>query len=210
MFDGLAHDFGAVPRGTVQSFSFSVANKTGGPVHIASVRVGCSCVTVSATKQDLAAGEDTTVVVRLDTRRLTGPYQKSIFVLFDRPKLEEVRLNIEAHVRDDLAVAPESVAFGRVKQGSPAEASVTVVISGLADCKIQEVKSDTSFVQASVRRLSGESGGASYQLSARLRPGLPAGSWYSALTLRTDHAALPQFRIPVNVEIQAPSAAKRP
>jgi hypothetical protein len=203
LFDELSHDFGAVPRGSTQSFSFHLTNKTGGRVHIASVRVACSCVTASATKTELAAGESTTVVVRVDTRRLTGPFQKSIFVQFDQPRPEEVRLNIQANIRDDLTMVPNSLAFGRVKQGSPSETSVTVLISGLADCKIQEVKSDSSFVQAQVRRVPVDSGGVSYQVTANLRPGLPVGYWYCTVLLTTNNSALPQFRIPLTVEIQA-------
>jgi hypothetical protein len=204
LFGELSHDFGPVPRGGTQTFSFSLTNNTGAPVHIASVRVACSCVTASATKTALAAGENTTVVVRVDTRRLTGPFQKPIFVQFDRPTAEEVRLSIQANIRNDLTVAPESLAFARVKKGSPAEASVTVLISGLADCKIQEAKADSSFVQASVRRVPGDAGGVSYQVTARLRPGLPVGHWYSTVSLTTNNPALPRFRIPVSVEIQSP------
>jgi hypothetical protein len=93
LFDERAHDFGAVPRGATQSFSFRLTNNSGGPVHIASLRVGCNCVTAVATKTQLAAGEKTTVVVRVDTRPLSGPFQKPIFVQFDRPRFEEVRLS---------------------------------------------------------------------------------------------------------------------
>jgi hypothetical protein len=204
LFDDVAHDFGAVPKGATQTFSFALTNKTGEAVHIASVRVGCSCVTASATKTDLKAGESTAVVVRVDTRRLTGPFQKPIFVQFDRPGFEEVRLSIQANIRNDLGVDPESLAFGQVKQGKSSETRVTVLISGLGDYKIREAKCDSSFVQATVRRLPGEADGVSYQITARLRPGLPVGHWYSTVSLTTDHSALPRFQIPVTVEIRSP------
>jgi len=202
LFGELSYDFGQVPRGPVQSFSFRLTNKTGEPVHISSVRVGCHCVTASATKTDLAAGESTSIAVQVDTRRLSGPFQKPIFVQFDRPKSEEVRLSVKANIRDDLHVSPESLAFGRVKRGSSSEASVTVLISGLADCKLQEAKCDSSYLRARIERLPADSG--EYRVTAQLRPGLPTGRWYSTVWVTTNNSALPRFPIPITVEVHAP------
>ena len=127
-------------------------------------------------KSALAAGESTTVVTYLDTRRVSGQLEKSFFVQFDQPHPEEVRLTVKANIRDDLIVAPEALDFGRVKQGSAKDASVSVLFAG-KPTKIVGVKAESEYVRAEVQHMKGEAGGASYQVSARLLPELPAGSW---------------------------------
>ena len=202
LFDRLSHDFGPIPHGPTQTTTFEVTNTAKTPVHLYGVRIPCSCVRASISKNDLKAGESTTVVVYLDTRRFTGPLTKYAFVQTDRPGQEEVRLTVKANIRQDLIVAPESLSFGRVKQGSPKDATVTVLLTGKAAAKILKAKSESDYVQAKVRELPRESNGASYEVTARLRPGLAAGTWYSTIWLTTDNPALPRFPVTVSVEVE--------
>src|SRR5258708_23767839 len=79
LFDGLSRDFGSVPRGPALTHPYRVANNTGGPVHIAGVRVSCGCVSASALKTDLKPGEETAIVANMDTRRFVGVKTVTIF-----------------------------------------------------------------------------------------------------------------------------------
>lgn len=205
LFDRLAHDFGPIPRGPTQTTTFTVTNKTAGPIHLNGIRIPCSCVRASLSKNDLKAGESTTVVVYLDTRRVSGPLNKSLFVQTDQ---QEVRLSIKANVREDLLVAPEALDFGRVKYGGTKSASVTVLLSGKAAAKNVTAKCDSEFVQAKVRRLPADANGVSYEVTANLLPDLPEGVWYSTVWLTTDNPAVPRFSIPVNVEIHGTGKGK--
>jgi hypothetical protein len=202
LFTRVDHDFGSIPRGPTQTTTFEVTNKSKTTVHFYGVRIPCSCIRASVSKNELKPGESTTVVVNLDTRRVSGVLTKYAFVQSDRPGQEEVRLTFKANVRDDLVVAPETLAFGRVKHGSPKDATVTVLLSGNAAAKILKAKSDSDFVQAKVRELPRESNGVSYEVSARLNPGLSEGTWYSTIWLTTDNPSLPRFPITVTVQVQ--------
>src|SRR5947209_3729329 len=92
MFDELSRDFGSVPRGPTLTHHFQLTNRSGVPVHIASARVSCGCVTATVLQPDLAPGQSTSVVAEMDTRRFTGTKTVTIYVQFDRPQWEEVRL----------------------------------------------------------------------------------------------------------------------
>jgi hypothetical protein len=208
LFDRLAHDFGPIPRGPSQTTSFTVTNKSAGPIHIAGVRIPCACVSARVSKNDLKAGESTTVVVNLDTRRVSGQISKTFFVQLDRPQREEVGLTIKANIREDLIVAPDHLDFGRVKRGGSKTASVTVLLAGKAAAKNVNVKSDSEFVQAKIRQLPPDSNGVSYEVTARLQPDLPEGLWYSTVWLSTDNPSLPRFPIAVAVEIMGAGKGK--
>ena len=70
---GLRKDFGSVPQGTQLFHSFAITNICAEPVEIVRLRKGCGCITASAGKTTLQPGESTTIDVRLDTGRITGP-----------------------------------------------------------------------------------------------------------------------------------------
>jgi hypothetical protein len=140
--------------------------------------------------------------VQLDTRRVSGLLEKPIFVQLDRPRREEVRLIVKANIRTDLILAPETLVFGRVKQGSSQDASVTVLFAGKANCKILDAKCASEYVKAQVEQLPEDSSGISYRVTAHLLPGLPVGSWYTTVWLRTDNPSLPRFPIGVTVEVR--------
>ena len=92
LFEEFSKDFGSGPRGPTLSHPFRVHNNTRGPVNIASVRVSCGCVSAQALKAHLEPGESTHIVASMDTTRFTGLKTVTIYVQFDRPSFEEVRL----------------------------------------------------------------------------------------------------------------------
>src|SRR5215468_834225 len=97
LFDELSKDFGSVPRGPLLTHHFRVVNRTKQAVNISSVRVSCGCVTAMAMKTYLAPGEETTIYATMDSTRFTGPKAVTIFVQFDSPSFDEVRLTVQAN-----------------------------------------------------------------------------------------------------------------
>src|SRR5262249_52791863 len=130
LFDQLSKDFGSVPRGTTMTHRFRVVNKTGNPVNIFSVRVSCGCVTASATRTYLQPGEEAHVVTQMDSSRFIGARSVTVYVQFDRPNFEEVRLWVQANARNDFNVNPATLSVGQVKRGSTPSATVTVTFQG--------------------------------------------------------------------------------
>jgi hypothetical protein len=203
MFEELSKDFGSVPRGPTLQHPFRLVNKTGSTVSIASVRVSCGCVTATALKGVLAPGEETVVLAQMDTRRFSGVKTVTIYVQFDRPAWEEVRLWVQANSRDDISVTPDAFAFGRAKRGSVPAGTVTVTFLGDGQSQITGVQAESNYVQTRVRELSRQDGEVSYELTARLRPDVPVGKWYTDVWLQTNNPALPRVRVPLTVEIES-------
>src|SRR5262249_25464461 len=203
LFEELNKDFGSVPRGPMLTHPFHLVNKTRTTVNISGVRVSCGCTTATALKGTLAPGEDTVVVAQMDTRRSTGGKTVTIYVPFDRPSFEEVRLWVQANSRDDVSVTPESLAFGTTKRGGGAAATVNVAFMGNSGSQILEVASDSNYVVTSLREVQRQDGEVTYELTARLRPDAPVGKWYTDIWLRTSHGTMPRVRVPLTVEIES-------
>jgi hypothetical protein len=201
MFDEHSIDFGSVARGPVQTHSFRVVNNTKQPVNISSVRVSCGCTSASAVKTLLNPGEETAIVARMDTSRFIGVKSVTIFVQFDRPTFEEVRLWVQANARNDFSVSPDGLAFGEVKRASSPSVSNTITFYG-SQTKITDVKSESNYVQPSIKEVKGADGQSSYELTAKLREDVPVGKWYTDLWVKTNNPEYPQIRVPLTMEIE--------
>jgi hypothetical protein len=203
LFEEVSNDFGAVPRGPAVVHPFKVTNNTGKTVHISGVRVSCGCTTAWALKDELAPGESTSIQESMDTRRFQGIKNVNVFVSFDRPEFAEVRLWVQANGRDDIAVNPDDLAFGKVKRGNTPSLSVTVTFYGNSQLKATEVKKDSNYVQIALKEVKREGSEVAYQLTATMRGDTPVGKWYSDLWLKTDQPSIAKVRVPLTVEIEA-------
>jgi hypothetical protein len=203
MFEEHSRDFGSVPRGPAVSHAFRLTNKTNQHVHIAGVRVSCGCTTATALKNDLAPGESTAILAEMDTRRFAGVKTVTIYVTFDRPRWDEVRLWVQANGRDDVSLTPEALAFGQVKHGSSPVANLNVAFLGNLDWRILEATCDSNYVQTKVEEVRREGGDVTYQVSARIRRDTPVGKWYTDIWLKTNNALTPRVRVPLTIEIES-------
>jgi hypothetical protein len=207
MFDELSRDFGSVPHGHMATHPFRVVNRTGNTVHISNVRVSCGCTSAQALQHTLAPGQDTAILVQMDTRRFYGVRAVSIYVQFDQPHFDEVRLGIQADSRDDVAVLPDSLRFGQLKPGTAAASTVTVSFLGDSAFRITGIRCDSNYVQLGYEESRRDEGEVAYRVSARLRADVPSGTWYTDVWLATNNPTVPRLRVPLTVEVAVPPPA---
>jgi hypothetical protein len=203
LFEEFSKDFGSVPRGPTLSHPFRVVNNTRGPVNIASVRVSCGCVSAAALKTHLQPGESTHILARMDTTRFTGLKSVTIYVQFNQPAVEEVRLWVQANGRNDFAVNPDTLAFGQLKRGGSPAVSVLVSFFGNNETQVTEVKCESNYIQAKAQEVRRQDAEVTYQLTARVRSDAPVGKWYTDVWLKTNNAGMPQIRVPLTVEVES-------
>jgi len=203
LFAELSKDFGTVPRGPMLTHPFHVRNNGTAPIHIADIRVSCGCVTAAALETTIQPGQETIILAQMNTTRFSGVKTVTIFVRFDQPQSEEVRLWVQANSRDDVTVTPDAVNFGQVKRNSTPSAAVTVSFLGKNSWRIQGVQCESNYVQATIKEEKRNINEVAYVVTARLRADAPVGKWYTDLWLQTNNPATPRVRVPVNVEIES-------
>jgi len=204
MFDELARDFGSVPHAHMATHPFRLVNRTGSTVHISSVRVSCGCTSAQALQNTLTPGQDTAILVQMDTRRFFGVRAVTIYVQFDQPGFDEVRLTIQANSRDDVAVLPDSFHFGRIKPGATPAGDVTVSFLGDGDFRITSARSESNYIEVAYEETRRADGEVAYRVSARLRPDVPTGTWYTDVWLATNNPTMPRLRVPLAVDVLTP------
>ena len=204
LFDELSKDFGSVPRGPTLTHEFHVTNNTKNVVRISSVRVSCGCVSATALKGTLNPKEETSIVAKMDTTRFTGSKTVTIYVQFDQPNFDEVRLWVQANGRNDFTLTPDTLAFGQVKRGVASTSSVKIKFYGNIDAKILSVKSESNYVQPTITEIKRADSEVEYELKTKLRADTPVGKWYTDVWIKTNIATMEQVRIPLTVEVESP------
>jgi hypothetical protein len=160
-------------------------------------------VSATALKTYLQPGEETAVVARMDSTRFIGVKSVTIYVTFDRPALEEVRLWVQANGRNDFAVTPDTLAFGTHKRGSAPTASVLLTFFGNGQAQITDVKCESNYVQYVLHETRRQDAEVAYELTARLRPDAPVGRWFTDVWLRTNDANMAPIRVPLTIDIES-------
>ncbi len=204
LFNELSKDFGPVPHGHLATHPFRVVNRTGGTVHISNVRVSCGCTAARALQTTLAPGQETAILVEMDTRRFFNHRAVTVFVQFDQPRFDEVRLWIQANSRDDVTVIPETLSFGRIKPGSTPTASVMVSFLGDNNWHITSAGGDSNYIKVSYRQTRRSDGEVTFQVTAQMRPETPEGKWFTDAWLTTNNPSMPKLRVPLTVEVANP------
>jgi hypothetical protein len=204
LFDGLSRDFGAVPHGPTLVHHFRFVNKTNNPVQIANVRVSCGCTAAKALQTNLAPGQESAILVEMDTRRFSGSKVVTVYVQFNQPRFDEVRLAVQANSREDVSVLPESLAFGKVKRGAAAATSATVTFLGKANWQVTGVACESNYVRPQCELVRREGAEVAYKLTAAIAPDAPVGRWFTDVWLQTNNPVSPRIRVPLTVEVEAP------
>jgi hypothetical protein len=200
LFDAQSHDFGNVAIGPTLSHTFTIKNTTNDVLAISNVHVSCGCVSASAQANVIQPGQQTTVYATMDTRRFTGAKSVTIFVDFAQPRRETVNLVVTAFGRTDIAIHPDTLAFGVVRKGSSPTASTQITF--LNGMKVADVTCESSYVKMGIQEVK-RTGGTGYELTANLRPDLPPGEYYTNVWIKTDQGGNNRILVPLTVKVEA-------
>lgn len=210
MFEEFTKDFGSVPRGPLLVHEFKVKNTSNNDVHISNVRVSCGCVNATASKSELKPNEETTIVARMDSNRFSGSKSVTVYVTFDRPKFEEVRLQVMAYGRNDFAVYPETFHFGQIKHGTTQEAKVELRFYGHPNAEVTDVSTESSYLKSSFREIKRNGSEVTYEATVKVTQDIPVGKWFSDIWVKSNVSGANNVRVPLNVEVEAPLSVNPP
>lgn len=203
MFVELNKDFGAVPRGPILVHKFQVKNNTSETVHISGVRVSCGCVSASVLKNQILPNEETSVIANMDSTRFSGSKSVTVYVTFDKPRFEEVRLLVQAYGRNDYAVFPENFNFNEIQRGKTAESKITLRFYGYPNIEMVESKTESNYLKVKSSLVKREGNDVVYEATAIVREDIPVGKWFSDIFFKTNVSSIPIVRVPVNIQVES-------
>ncbi|HET6572048.1 MAG TPA: DUF1573 domain-containing protein [Fimbriiglobus sp.] len=203
-------DFGITPRGPVHRHYFPVKNTSDHTINLGAPRVSCGCVSAGVLKAQLAPGESTAVVADMDTRRIPqANVLKTVIVyvpVYGPQSAEEVQLKVQAIARDDLVIAPESLAFGTLRKGQGGTATTRLTFYSDPNWQITEAASGGAYVKTTAKQVHRQGNEVAYEVTATLDEKCPVGDWTTDVWVKTATPGMERIRIPVRVTVVAPIA----
>lgn len=207
LFAEKVKDFGPTPRGPVVTHYFRFTNTTNQTITLGQPRVSCGCVAASVSQFTVAPGQSAAIIAQMNTTR-AGPANVTkavtVYVPFVSPSPTEVSLRVQAVIRDDLILSPDTINLGTVRKGQTPTGQTKVTFTSDPNWKITEVTSSGAYVKADVKQESRQGSMVTYVVTATLDKDCPAGFWIADLTLKTSNPGVTSVRVPVVVTVSPP------
>lgn len=206
----ILHDFGTLPKGTVQTYRFKMKNIYAYPVNVSEPKINCNCASIVTWTGKMEPHETGEILVKMETTHFTGAKAIGFKVRFDMrdPKTNEAffsfaELEVRAVSRPDIAVNPGAIQFGTVPAGQKASQAVSILYSGRQrDWKITEYGGyNKSALDVTVEPVRGQ---AAYKVTATVKADAPPGAVDEQIVFKTNDKESPILSLTVSGEVQAP------
>ena len=205
MFSELSYDFGSVARGAEAKHVIEITNLYKEDVTLSPPVSSCGCITPTLDSFVLKSKDKVQLVLNLDTIKFSRKRDVTVTVdaTFDGLNFKQIRIPIQAYIRQDVVFEPGSVHFGTVSPGEPAEQRVRVRYAGRNNWTILKVRSSTPNLEAGFQQIGRFGGNVEYELTVKLSSDARPGRILGQIVLETDDALNPNIPLLVDGSIEA-------
>ena len=184
------HQFGDRESGEIVDHTFMIANVGQSILKISKILPACGCTVPKLAKNELAPGEQTALVVRLNLSRQKGPQNREIVVQSNDPTKPNVKVAMVGNAVSRVALSPERILLRDVPQESAPESVVKVVAKDGLRFNIVGTRTSGEAIEAdfTVIKPSEE-----FDVTITLKSPLPPGDFKGWVHLLTDHSG--EYRI---------------
>lgn len=198
-------DFGDVSIGKDAVHEFLIANPHQETMKISSIGASCGCTIVSSDSMEIAPGEATKLIVKLDTQRFQGKRSSAIQVRVAEPVKTEIQFSISCHIRN-LLIEPAVVQFA----GDNAEErkqQIKITRRGSSFWKIKKLTTSDESVTAKIVDSKVKPQQVTYTLECSLNGSGSTQMKTVELALSTNDSSQPTVLIPVLINVSGPIVA---
>lgn len=206
------HDFGSVALHAEVERRFAFKNIYKEDVVISSVSSNCGCTKASASKTRIRSGETAEIIARVDTsgRQHTKGRKATITVVFSKPALAEVQMQVKTYIRADVGFDPGSIEFGTTTQGKSVVKRAYLQYEGRPDWALIGVQKTNPGIRAEAREARRTSTGVVYEILVELKETAEPGYIHDLLKFKTNDPdpATASIFLPIRGVVTAPLTAK--
>ena len=206
------HDFGSVALHADVEHRFAFKNIYKEDVVISSVSSNCGCTKASASKTRIRSGETAEIIARVDTsgRQHTKGRKATITVVFAKPALAEVQMQVKTYIRADVGFDPGSIEFGTTTQGKSVVKRAYLQYEGRPDWALIGVQKTNPGIRAEAREARRTATGVVYEILVELKADAAPGYIHDLLKFKTNDPdpATASIFLPIRGVVTAPLTAK--
>jgi len=196
------HDFGSVALHANVEHRFQFKNVYDSDVVISSVSSNCGCTKASASKSLIRPGEVAEIIARVDTsgREHTKARKATIRVLFSKPAVAEVQLQVKTYIRPDVGFEPGQIDLGTVPFGGTVVKKAFLQYEGRPDWALIGIQKNNPGIKAEAREVRRQGGSVLYEIQVELKPDATPGYIDDLLRFKTNDRDLSTSSIFLPIE----------
>lgn len=196
VFDEYEWNFGDMYQQEEQSHVFAFTNAGDAPLVVKRTHTACGCTAAIASQGEIPPGGKGEIRVTYNSKTTTGDQSKSVEVFTNAPD-SITTVVVKAKVKRDVNL-PNSIQFGQVTRGQPAEQVTTVSAEPGLDYKIVKVEGDAPFIKAKFEPAASKAGeGATYKVTVSLTADAPVGPVNNRLRIFSNLDKKPVVEVPL-------------
>jgi hypothetical protein len=201
----VAHDFGAVPFGSLCQRTFPFTNPYDVPIQVIDIRTECGCLKAYPPNRVLRPFETAEFVVTMNAGAFKGPTTKKLLVTVGPNFLSTAELRFSCTSREDVTVTPGQIDFGLTPQGGRPSKAVTLKYTGKErNFKVTEYTAAHSAFDVEVKESARGFLSTDYTVTATLKATAPPGQLTDSITLKTSDPAIPVVSVSVGGTVRPP------
>lgn len=189
------HDFGEQWVGRKLNHVFEVKNVGDKPLKILNVKPACGCTLVNYDKV-VEPGATGKITVAVDSKKLFGPFRKTIRVTTDDPLKASATLSISGKIKHYVETKPRSLNFRNLKPAEEKDITMTLKNNGEEPLELTLVKSDVgkSFTAEIIEKTPGKE----FELIVHAKPPYKEGRFNATVSIKTNVDKQPELKIRVS------------
>lgn len=175
---------GDVAKGSRVKFSFAVTNPLKKNLKIGSINSSCGCTSVETYQLSLAPGETSEIIGSIDTIAYSGRRIAVLTVRVIEPVISEVRLRVQAFIRQDVVFHPSSIEFNDLFAGESHEATITLMHAGTPRLEIESIQGSSPWMKCTHRETYRNGDKSNHEIKVTLDRNAPAGTLQQQILLK--------------------------
>ncbi len=192
--DSPGKDFAPAWTGTQLRHDFLVQNTGKSDLVIQRIDFSPGCYQIGESAKTIAPGESATLTIAVDTREVTGAFERTATLYTNDPRSPTLALRLRGTCNPPIELQPAFIGFGKVLGEGAQQRSITIrnKTDGSFELTLPEVE-DTSFIYELIETTPGEE----YKLFATTKMPMAQGRIESFVNVATSLEAQPTLRIRV-------------
>ena len=207
--DAPVFDFGHVEQGETVTHVFRFSNRGTRALRIESVETSCGCTAAVLADDTIAPGAAGSIRARFDTGRFLGAQSKRLNVRSNDPAHPITTLILQGEVTAEVAVQPQQLYLGRLRRGSRATRTVSVLYDADTPISITGIDHDHPGLRVETEDVEAD-GKRGRRVHVRVADTAPLGQLRDTLTITTTSEKKPRLTIPVFGNVEGDVAVEPP
>ena len=195
-FEDRVYEFGiAGPEQTITPV-FTFSNVGPRPASISGITASCGSSAVLLSKPNIPPGGTAKIKTTLQTHRYEGRQESTFIIHSNDPEEPQIKLIMQGMIKRNVAVVPQGLNFGDVKEGEVATGRVRVLQLSAQPLVVERIEADQRYLMVAASSFRDENS-RGLNIDITLKPQVPAGPFTDVITLHTNIKKQPRIDVPV-------------